>query len=152
MLRLLKLLLVATFLLPVLTGVLAVSLGFGDPWGMGSKDAWGIFLTAALPFLVPGIYQVYAWPPTFGVAILFSPLAAVGKGNGYVGVLLTYLIVLAAAWSFAWATAPDELNRLIEGRSYAPGQLVSTVWKIGIYLLADCASAAAAIAWWRWRR
>ena len=66
MLRLLKLLLVATFLLPVLTGVLAVSLGFGDSWGMGSKDPWGIFMTAALPFLVPGLYQIYAWPPTFG--------------------------------------------------------------------------------------
>lgn len=55
MLRLLKLLLIATLLLPLLTGVLAVSLGFGDPWGMGSKDPWGIFLTAALPVLVPGM-------------------------------------------------------------------------------------------------
>jgi hypothetical protein len=152
MLRLLKLLLLTTLLLPLLTGALAVSLGFGDPWGMGSKDPWGIFMTAALPFLVPGIYQIYVWPPTLGVAILLSPLVAVGKGKWYVGALLAYLAALATAWSFAWATKPDYLNLLSEGRSYNPGQLVSTVWKIGIYLLADCASAAAAIAWWRWRR
>lgn len=152
MLRLLKLLLLTTLLLPLLTGALAVGLGFGDPWGMGSKDPWGIFITAALPFLVPGIYQVYVWPLTFGVAILLSPIIAVGKSRWYVGALLTYLAALATVWSFAWATTPDYLNLLIEGRSYNPGHLVSTVRKIGIYLLADSASAAVAIAWWRWRQ
>lgn len=86
------------------------------------------------------------------MAILLSPLGAAGTGTGYVATLLTYLAALVTAWSCAWATAPDHLNLLIEGRSYNPGQLVSTVWKIGIYLLADSASAAAAIAWWRWRR
>lgn len=152
MLRLLKLLLLTTLLLPLLTGALAVALGFGDPWGMGSKDPWGIFMTAALPVLVPGIYQIYAWPPTFGVAILLSPIVVVGKRDWYVGALLAYLAALAIAWSFAWATAPDYLNLLIEGRSYTPGELVRTVRKIGIYLLADCVSAAVAISWWRWRR
>lgn len=152
MLRLLKLLLLTTLLLPLITGTLAVALGFGDPWGMGSNDPWGIFVTAALPILPPGLYQILAWPLTYGVALLLVPLAAAGRGQWYAGALLLYLAALAITWAFNWAMAPDNLNALIDGTSYVPGRLNSTLRKLGIYLLTDSALAAATIAWWRWRR
>lgn len=141
-----------TLLLPLATGTLAVALGFGDTWGMGSKDPLGTFITAALPILPPGLYQILAWPLTYGVALLFVPLAAVGKGQWYVFAMLVYLAALAAAWSFNWVTAPDYLNLLIDGASYVPGRLNSNLRKFGVYLLTDSAFVAVTVVWWRWRR
>lgn len=139
-------------MLPPITGLVAVVSGFGDPWGMGSKDLWGVFLTAALPILPPGLYQILAWPLTYGVALLLVPVAGIGRGRWYVLPLLLYLAVITAAWSFTWATAPDYLNVLIDGKSYLPGRLNSNVWKFGIYFLTDGLLAAAAIVWWYLRR
>jgi len=152
MLRLLKLLLLATLLLPLLTGTLAVALGFGDTWGMGSNDPIATFVTAALPILPPGLYQVLAWPATFGVAFLLAPLAAVSRGQWYTGTLLLYLAALVVACAVAWGISPDHLNALIDGTSYVPGRLNSTPRKLGVFVLADSVAAAAAVAWWQWRR
>lgn len=152
MTRLLLLLLLTTVALPPITGLVAVLSGFGDPWGMGSKDPLGIFVSAALPVLVPGIYQIVAWPLTFGVALLLVPLAALRQGRWYLLVLLLYLAAIVAAWLFNWATAPDYLNALIDGRSYVPGRLNSNLWKLGVFLLTDSAMAAAAVTWWYLRR
>lgn len=149
--RLLTLLLVTTLLLPLVTGSVAVLSGFGDPWGMGGKDPFGVFVTAALPILPPGLYQVVAWPLTYGVALLLSPLALLRRRGIYLTAVLAFLLVIAGSWLIGWTLAPDQVNMLLEGRSYMPGRLNSGLWKLGVYLLTDAAVLAATVSWWLWR-
>lgn len=149
--RLLKLLVIATLLLPLVTGSVAVISGFGDPWGMGARNPWGVFMTAALPFLVPGFSQVFAWPLTFGIAILLSPLALFRKRMLYLIAILLILAPMCGAWLLGWMLAPDYLDTLFGGRSYVPGQLDSGTWKFGVYLLTDAAVLYATVGWWFWR-
>jgi len=148
MTRLLKLLLVATLLLPLATGLVAVVFEFGDPWGMGAESAWGVFLTAALPFLVPGIYQVSAWPLTFGVAIVLSPLALLRRRTSCLIATLLVLTGMVSVWLLGWILAPDYLNTLFDGKTYVRGHLNSGVWKFGMYLLTDATVLSAAVSWW----
>ena len=149
--RLLKLLLVATLLLPLATGLVAVVLDFGDPWGMGANDPWGVFLSAALPILAPGVYQVSAWPLTFGVAILLSPLALFRRRKFYLIAILLVLAGIVGAWLLCWTLAPDYLNTLLDGKTYVPGHLNSSAWKFGMYLLTDATVLSVTVAWWFWR-
>ena len=149
--RLLKLLVIATLLLPLVTGSVAVISGFGDPWGMGARNPWGVFITAALPFLVPGFSQVFAWPLTFGIAILLSPLALFRKRMVYLIAILLILAPICGAWLLGWMLAPDYLDTLFGGRSYVPGRLDSGTWKFGVYLLTDAAVLQATVGWWFWR-
>ncbi len=149
--RLLILLLVATLLLPLATGSVAVVSGFGDPWGMGAKNPWGVFVTAALPILPPGFYQVLAWPLTFGIALLLSPLALLQRRMAYPMVVLPILAAIAGGWLYGWTIAPDYLNTLLDGKSYVPGRLNSNLWKFGVLLLTDAAVVSAAVGWWYWR-
>jgi hypothetical protein len=149
--RLLKLLFVTTLMLPVITGTVAVVLGFGDPWGMGARNPWGVFVTAALPILPPGFYQVLVWPLTYGVAVVLSPVALLRRRRWYLIPVLLYLAAISASWSFNWALAPDYLNMMFEGTSYVPGRLNQQLWKIGIYLLTDSVVLASTILWWFWR-
>lgn len=149
--RLLKMLLVATLLLPLATGSVAVLSGFGDPWGMGAQNPWGVFVTAALPILPPGLYQVLAWPLTFGVALLLSPLALLQRRMPYAITVLTILAAMSGGWLLAWIFAPEYLNTLLDGRSYLPGRLNSNLWKFGLLLLTDAAVLGATVGWWCWR-
>ena len=149
--RLLKLLLVATLLLPLATGSVAVVSGFGDPWGMGARDPWGVFVTAALPILPPGLYQLLAWPLTFGIAILLSPLALFRKRQFYLIAVLPILAAMGGAWLLGWTLAPEYLNTLLDDRTYVPGKLNSGVWKFGMYLLTNVAVLSAIVSWWFWR-
>lgn len=150
--RLLKLLLVTTLMLPPITGAVAVLSGFGDPWGMGARDPLGVFVTAALPILPPGIYQWLTWPLTYGVAIVLSPLALLQRRHYYLVTVLLYLAVISAGWLLAWTLDPDRLNVMLDPTSYIPGRLNSGVRKIGVYLLTDSGLLAAAISWWFWRK
>jgi hypothetical protein len=149
--RVLTLLLIATVLLPLATGTVAVVAGFGDPWGMGAKNPWGVFVTAALPILPPGFYQVLAWPLTFGIALLLSPLALLRRRMTYPMVVLPILAAIAGGWLYGWIIAPDYLNTLLDGKSYVPGRLNSDLWKFGVLLLTDAAVVSAALGWWCWR-
>ena len=146
--RLLKLLAIATLLLPVITGLVAVFSGFGDPWGMGAKDPRGVFITAALPFLIPGFLQVFAWPLTFGIALLLSPLALLRKRLVYFIAILLIIAPMCGAWLMGWILDPDYLDTLFGGRSYVPGRLDSGTWKFGVYLLTDAAVLFAVVGWW----
>ena len=151
MIRLLGVLLLASLVLPIATGVLALAAGFGDPWGMGNRDPVGIFVTAALPVTVPGIYQIFAWPATFGVALALSPLAAFGKDRLYRIDVLAYLGAIALAWIACWRWAPEFLNGLFDLSTLRPGRLESSVWKVGLFLLVDAAILAIAVLAWRRR-
>jgi hypothetical protein len=149
--RLLKLLFVATLLLPLAAGSVAVLSDFGDPWGMGAQNPWGVFVTAALPILPPGLYQVLAWPLTFGIALLLSPLALLQRRMPYAIAILTILAAMSGAWMLAWTFAPEYVNTLLDGRSYVPGRLNSDLWKFGVLLLTDAAVLGATVGWWCWR-
>ena len=149
--RLLSLIVIATLLLQLVTGSVAVISGFGDPWGMGARNPWGVFMTAALPLFVPGFSQVFAWPLTFGIAILLSPLALFGRRKLYLIAILLILAPMCGAWLLGWMLAPDYLDTLIGGRSYVPGQLDSGTWKFGVYLLTHAAILYATVSWLFWR-
>jgi len=149
--RLLKLLFVTTLMLPLITGTVAVLSGFGDPWGMGAKSLWGVFVTAALPILPPGLYQLLAWPLTYGVAVLMSPLALHQRRQYYLTVVLLYLVAISGSWLFGWSLAPDRLNVMFDTKSYVVGRLNSGLWKFGVYLLTNVAVLAATASWWFWR-
>jgi len=149
--RLLKMLLVATLLLPLAAGSVAVLSGFGDPWGMGAQNPWGVFVTAALPILPPGLYQMLAWPLTFGVALLLSPLALLQRQVPYAITILTILAAMSGGWLLAWTFAPEYLNTLLDGRSYVPGRLNSNLRKFGVLLITDAAVLGATVSWWCWR-
>jgi hypothetical protein len=149
--RLLKLLLITTGLLPLATGTAAIIAGFGDPWGMGDKNLYGIFITAALPILPPGLYQILAWPLTYGIAFLLSPLALLKQRGLYPTAMLLLLTGIARCWLIGWTLAPDRVNMLLDGKSYVPGRLNSNLWKFGVYLLTDAVVLDATICWWFWR-
>ena len=149
--RLLKLLLLTTALLPLATGTMAILAGFGDPWGMGGKDPCGIFITAALPILPPGLYQIMAWPLTYGFALLMSPLALLKRRGLYPAAMLLFLAGIAGSWLLGWTLAPDYVNISLDGKSYVPGRLNSNLWKFGMYLLTDAAVLCATVCWWFWR-
>lgn len=149
--RLLKLLFITTLMLPLATGTVAVMSGFGDPWGMGATDPWGVFVTAALPILPPGLYQLLAWPLTYGVAVLMSPLALLRRRQYYLIAVLLYLAAISGFWLSGWVLAPDYLNVTFAAQSYVPGRLNSGLWKFGVYLLTDSALLAATTSWWFWR-
>ncbi|NJD86496.1 MAG: hypothetical protein FIB05_00600 [Betaproteobacteria bacterium] len=151
MLRLLAALFLATLVLPFATGSLALLAGFGDPWGMGARDPLGIFISAAVPVTVPGIYQIVAWPATFGLALVLSPLVAFRLDRPYRIALLTYLGVIAIAWLACWRWAPEILNDLVDNATFQPGRLNKNVWKFGLYLLVDAAVLAIAVLAWRRR-
>ncbi len=151
MIRLLGVLFLATLVLPIATGVLALAAGFGDPWGMGNRDPVAIFISAALPVTVPGIHQFFAWPATFGVALALSPLAAFGKDRLYRLAMLTYLGALALAWIACWQWAPEFMNGLVDLSTFQPGRLNESVRKLGLYLLVDAAILAIAVLAWRRR-
>lgn len=121
--RLLKYLFVATLVLPLIAGMVAVISGFSDPWGMGNKDPLGIFVTAALPILPPGLMQWFTWPMTFGVALLLSPLALMQRRQWYVLFLLVYLTALAGGWLLCATLTPEYLNSIVDGKSYVAGTL-----------------------------
>jgi hypothetical protein len=144
---LLKLLLLTTILLPVISGTVAVLSGFDDPWGMGNKDAAGIFVTAALPILPPGLYQILSWPLTYGVAILISPLLFINRRYYLITVLL-YLAVISFIWLLGWKFYPDTLNTVFDRQTVVPGHLNRGVWKFGVYLLTDAGILAAAVCRW----
>jgi hypothetical protein len=144
-------LLVATLLLPLAAGSVAILSGFGDPWGMGAQNPWGVFVTAALPILPPGLYQVLAWPLTFGIALLLSPLALLQRRMPYAIAILTILAAMSGSWMLAWIFAPEYVNTLLDGRSYVPGRLNSNLWKFGVLLLTDAAVLGATVGWWCWR-
>ena len=151
MASLLKWLMLMTLALPLITGIVALLLGFGDPWGMGAQDPWGVFVTAALPILPPGLWQVLAWPMTFGVAVLLSPVARWRPGY-YIGIVLTYLALVAGAWLvLAWLD-PDVVDQWVSGSSYDPGQLDKRSFQFGVYLLADAGVLGAGLTWWYRRR
>lgn len=149
--RLLKLLFVTTLMLPPIIGAVAVMSGFGDPWGMGATDPWGVFVTAALPILPPGLYQLLAWPLTYGVAVLMSPLALLRRRQYYLIAVLLYLAAISGFWLHGWVLAPDHLNMMFDPQSYVPGRLNSGLWKFGVYLLTDSVLLAATASWWFWR-
>jgi hypothetical protein len=67
-------------------------------------------------------------------------------------VLLLYLAVLAASWSFGWVFSPDHLNAMIDGKSYVAGTLNRSTWKFGVFLLTDCLLLAATVALWGLRK
>lgn len=148
MTRLLKLLFVTTLLLFPIMGLVAVLAGFGDPWGMGSKSPAGVFVTAALPILPPGLYHLVAWPLTFGVALLMSLLVLLHRPRAYLVAVLAYLIALSLGWLLGWTLDPELLNRVLDGQTYVAGRLNRGVWKLGVYLLVDAALLAGALAWW----
>ena len=150
--RLLKYLFVATLMLPPITGMVAVISGFADPWGMGNNDPVGVFVSAALPILPPGLIQWYTWPMTFGVALLLSPLALMQRRKWYMLILLLYLAALTAGWSFGWAFAPDYLNAMIDGKSYVVDALNRSTWRFGVFLLTDSALLAATVVLWILRK
>ena len=149
--RLLKLLLASTLVLPVVTGFVAVLAKFGDPWGMGSSDPLGVFITAALPILPPGAYQFLAWPLAYGLALLLSPLALRPRRRDYLDATLACLGLACAGWTIAWALAPDWLNARFGHPSVIPGSLNSPLRKFGVILLTDAAFLAATVSWWYWR-
>ena len=149
--RLLKLLLITTVLLPLATGTVAILAGFGDPWGMGGNDPYGIFVTAALPIMPPGLYQIMAWPLTYGIALLLSPLALLKRRDLYLTAMLLLLAGIVGSWLLGWTLAPDGVNILLDGKSYVPGRLNSNLWKFGVYLLTDAAVLGATVCWWLWR-
>jgi len=149
--QLLKLLLLTTPILPILTGLLALWFGFGDPWGMGSKDPLGIFVTAALPILPPGLYQLLAWPLTYGVAVLLAPLALLQRRRYYLIGILIYIATVGGGWMLGWILFPDRIDVILDGKSYIPGRLNSNLWKFGIYLLTDAVLITVAVSWWSWR-
>lgn len=149
--RLLKYLLITTALLPLATGTVAVLAGFGDPWGMGGKDAYGVFVTAALPILPPGLYQIMAWPLTYGVALLLSPLALLQRRGLYLTAVLLFLAGIVGSWLLGWTLVPDRVNILLDGKSYVSGRLNSGLWKFGVYLLTDAAVLGTTVCWWLWR-
>jgi len=151
MVRLLGILFLATLVAPIAMGAVALAAGFGDPWGTGNRDPVGIFVTAALPVTVPGVYQFFAWPATFGVALALSPLAAFGKDRLYRVAILTYLGAIALSWIACWWLAPEFLNGLVDLSTFRPGRLNTGVWKLGLYLLVDAAIVAIAISMWRRR-
>lgn len=151
MIRLLGILFLATLVAPIAMGAVALAAGFGDPWGMGNRDPVGIFVTAALPVTVPGVYQFFAWPATFGVALVLSPLAAFGKDRLYRIAVLTYLGAVALAWIACWRWMPEFLNGVFDFATFRPGHLDSRVWRVGLYLLVDAAIVAIAISMWRRR-
>lgn len=151
--RLLKLLFVTTLVLPLIIGTVAVLSGFGDPWGMGAKNPGGVFITAALPILPPGLYQLLAWPLTYGVAVLVSPLALLRRRQYYLIAVLLYLAAISGFWLHGWVLAPDHLNMMFNPQSYMePGRLNDGPWKFGVYLLTDTAVLVAAVSWWFWRK
>jgi hypothetical protein len=149
---LIKFLFVTTLALPPLTGLVAVLSGFGDPWGMGSKDPVGIFITAALPILPPGLYQLLAWPLTYGVGLLLAPLALLKRRSYYLLAVLVYIAAIGGGWILGWILSPDRVDVLLDGISYMPGCLNSNLWKFGIYLLTDAFVLATTASWWSWRR
>lgn len=150
--RLLKLLFVTTLMLPLIAGTVAVLSGFGDPWGMGAINPWGVFITAALPILPPGLWQLLAWPLTYGVAVLVSPLALLRRRQYYLIAVLLYLATISGFWLHGWVLAPDHLNMMFDPQSYVePGRLSSRLWQFGVYLLTDTAVLVAAVLWWFWR-
>ena len=149
--RLLKLLLITTLVLPLATGAVAVLSGFGDPWGMGAKNPMGVFVTAALPVFIPGLYQVLAWPLTYGVALALSPLALLRRRWFYLIAVLLYLAAISGFWLLGWVLAPDRLDVIFDGKSYVPGRLDSNTWKLGVYLLTDSVLLAVTTLWWFWR-
>jgi hypothetical protein len=147
---LLKLLLLTTILLPVILGAVAVLSGFDDPWGMGNKDAAGIFVTAALPVMPPGLYHLLSWPLTYGVVLLLSPVLFINR-RYYLTAALLYLAVISLTWLLGWKFYPDTLNRVFDRQTVVPGHLNRGVWKFGVYLLTDAGVLAAAVWWWFWR-
>jgi len=149
--RLIKLLFLTTLLVPPVAGMVAVFSGFHDTWGMGSKDPVGIFVMAALPLLPPGMYQWVAWPLTYGVAMLLSPLALLRMRNVYAMVMLTYLAVVAGGWLLGWLLNPVLLNEFFGYQTFQAGQLSNRLWEFGILLLTDAAVLAVTVSWWRWR-
>lgn len=148
--RLLKMLSISTLVLPLFTGAVAVIAKFGDPWGMGADDPWGIFLSAALPILVPGYYQIFIWPITYGVAVLLSPLVLVRQKMYFLIPVSIYLIFISTFWVFNWLFSYDNLNLLLDGQTYQPGNLNHGVKKIGIMLLTNSALLLLTLVWW-WR-
>lgn len=118
---------------------------------MGGNDPWGIFVTAALPMLPPGLYQAWAWPLTYGVAILLSPLVLFQQRLYYLIAVRLYLAALSRIWLIGLSLNPDLLNVTFNDTSYARGQLNSGLRKFGVYLLTDATLLAAAASWWFWR-
>lgn len=149
--RLLTTLLVATMLAPLAVGIVAVAAGFGDPWGMGAQSFWGVFMTAVLPVFPPGFYQVVAWPATFGVAFLLSPILFFGRPRHYMIAAMSYLAAISIGWVLAWKFNPDILNGMFDTQTFVPGRLNSNVWKFGVILLTDAALLALALLKWYWR-
>lgn len=149
--RLLKILFITTLALPLITGAIAVLAKFGDPWGMGADNPWGVFITAALPLLPPGLYQVFIWPLTYGVAIVLTPLALLQRRLFYLIPVLFYLIAISTFWTFNWLFAPEYLNAMFDGATYQPGYLNRGLRKIGVLLLTDSTLLVASILWWFWQ-
>lgn len=146
--RLLVTLLVTTILAPFAVGIMAVATGFGDPWGMGARNAWGVFMTAVLPVFPPGIYQIVAWPATFGVAFMLSPILFFGRPRHYMIAAMSYLAAVALGWLLAWKFAPDILNGTFDTQTFVRGRLNSNVWKFGVILLTYAGLLAAALLKW----
>ena len=71
--------------------------------GMGGNDPYGIFVTAALPILPPGLYQILAWPLTYGIALLLSPLALLKRRGLYLTAMLLLLAGSAGSWLLGWS-------------------------------------------------
>ncbi len=146
--RVLKYLFASTLLAPFAAGTAALIAGFGDPWGMGNKDPVGIFFTAALPVLPPGILQVLTWPATYGLALLASPLALLRRRRVYAIAVLAWLALLCGLWLYGWRADPDGLNWIVDGGSFRRGRLNSSTWKVGVILLAHSALLALTILLW----
>ena len=151
MFRLLGLLFLGTILAPIATGILALAAGFGDPWGMGNPSRVAIFVSGAVPIIPPGINHVFAWPATFGVALVLSPLAAFGKDRLYRIAVFTYLGAIVLAWLAGWRWAPELLNGLVDLSTFQPGRLNKGVWQLGLFLMVDAALVAIAVLAWRRR-
>ena len=62
-----------SFLLPLVTGGLAVFMRMENPWTGFVQPFWETFADYAIPFPVAaGCLQVFAWPPSIGVVLLLT--------------------------------------------------------------------------------
>jgi hypothetical protein len=118
---------------------------------MGAQDRWGVFITAALPILPPGFYQLLTWPLTFGVALLLSPLALLRRRHHYLIAVCVYASAIGATWVLAWLFDPDRLNLLWGAPTYDPARLDSVVLKSGVILLTHISIVLVTVSLWFWR-